>query len=163
MVQSLESSCWFRWRLSRWSEAKADIWHPGSAPASCPTRDQQSSGLLDTLMALSSGAGWKQPYTSILFLHPHFQALPAAIGTQWDDLQPPGAGSVTTVMGELPETATASRRHGSTPWREMQTRSLPQEPPREKPGCHLQWRQWICDLLLLAFLSQLPDPPSSQL
>lgn len=37
----------------------------------------------------------------------HIPSLPAspfaAIGTQWDDLQPPGAGSVPTVMGELPE------------------------------------------------------------
>lgn len=143
MVRSLESSCWFRWRLSCWSEAKTDIWHPGSAPASCPGRDQQRDpGLLHTLTALSSGAGWQQLHTPLPFLHPHFQAPPADIGAQWDDLQPPAAGSVPTVMGELPEAATASRRHGSTPWTEMQTQTLPQQPPGQKPGCHLQWRQW---------------------
>lgn len=34
-----------------------------------------------------------------------FPGSPAAVGTQWDDLQPPGAGSVPTVMGDLPEAA----------------------------------------------------------
>lgn len=40
------------------------------------------------------------------------------ISSYWysgDDLQPPGARSVTTVLGELPEAATASRRHGALP------------------------------------------------
>lgn len=159
MVRSLESSCWFRWRLSCWSEAKTDIWHPGSAPAlGGNSTDTQACSTHWQLSVVDESS----PYTSFLFLYPHFQLLvlrgmicshqelevsPQCLESFLRQPLPAEGMEHSLERGADTVTATtATRRKARLP------------PPAEAVDVLL-----ICNLELLALLSQLPHPSSSQL
>lgn len=81
MVRSPESSCWFRWRPSCWSEARTDIWHPGAAlPRLCSLPPAQGGTGGETLRA-------RQHLQSLP--PPHLTALGTDERSEWQDKSSP--------------------------------------------------------------------------